>query len=650
MASKININLDTSKENYLVAKCKQNDDLTLEASIFENGLALDLTNKTITIQALKSDNTYIIQNTDIVKENNKINAELDRDFSRVPGTTKIEIVLVESSKQNTTFSFYLEVVGSVIRGAVQSSNTATILEALDNKIVEAGVVKEETEQLIESGGAAKKEDIININASLEQIVQYSVKDFICDDGILVKGDGVHDDITGIQKAINLATLSGGIIRFPKGIYNISKSIEINTSNVGKALVIEGHGLGVTNIRTTTDVSCFNCQGYLYEIRDLSINTTINNSTKPALYLEGGGRRKLKNLQVSRYFNGLSQEGFFDQFEIDSCNFNNSIGDGVIINVNNNGSCALFRMQNSLCNNNGGCGFKLIQTLGQIINFKMDNVEIIDNVKDGFYAESTYGQPITGITLDSCDIEGIKDGYNAITLNKVYKFAIKNCAFNDLSTNINSVINLMGCKDGIIETPWLPDDATRHKVLVDSLCDTIFLKGARISFATKFSFTTKSGLVPLTCINLDENIEKSKKYYMDKRFNNELLEEVFVNNIYGFKMKHDKQYGIRIPYDGKRVCNMIKIVWANISDDTNGNVSFNTFNISLEGKTTVYSGKTDIVGGKNVLKTTEITVGDLTLDSSNGFTVFKILRDSTNVNDTFTGDICIVSVEFMYKNV
>ena len=169
MASKININLDTSKENYLVAKCKQNDDLTLEASIFENGLALDLTNKTITIQALKSDNTYIIQNTDIVKENNKINAELDRDFSRVPGTTKIEIVLVESSKQNTTFSFYLEVVGSVIRGAVQSSNTATILEALDNKIIEAGQVKQETEELVQSGGAATKGEVQEINASLEHI-------------------------------------------------------------------------------------------------------------------------------------------------------------------------------------------------------------------------------------------------------------------------------------------------------------------------------------------------------------------------------------------------------------------------------------------------------------------------------------------------
>ena len=135
MASKIVINLDTSKENYLVAKCKQNDDLTLEASIYENGLEKDLTNCEIIIQALKADKTYIIQNTDITKLNNKITANLIRDFSRVPGTTKIEIVLVESSKQNTTFSFSLEVVGSVIRGAVQSSNTVTILEELEEKIV-----------------------------------------------------------------------------------------------------------------------------------------------------------------------------------------------------------------------------------------------------------------------------------------------------------------------------------------------------------------------------------------------------------------------------------------------------------------------------------------------------------------------------------
>ncbi|HHT38658.1 MAG TPA: hypothetical protein GXZ95_04510, partial [Mollicutes bacterium] len=76
MASIIKINLDTSKENYILAKCKQNDDLILEASIYENGLEKNLTNAAIIIQALKADKTYIIQNTNITKENNKIIANL----------------------------------------------------------------------------------------------------------------------------------------------------------------------------------------------------------------------------------------------------------------------------------------------------------------------------------------------------------------------------------------------------------------------------------------------------------------------------------------------------------------------------------------------------------------------------------------------
>lgn len=168
MASKISINLDTSKENYILTTCKQDDDLTLEASIYENGLALDLTNKEIFIKALKADNTYINQSTGITKENNKVMAELVRDFSRVPGTTKIELALIESGKQNTTFSFYLEVVASVIKGAVESNNTVTILEELDNKVLEAGQVKQETEQLIAKGGAATKGDIDTVNAHLEQ--------------------------------------------------------------------------------------------------------------------------------------------------------------------------------------------------------------------------------------------------------------------------------------------------------------------------------------------------------------------------------------------------------------------------------------------------------------------------------------------------
>lgn len=173
MASKISIDLDTSKENYLVSKCKQNDDLELEAFIHDKGLELDLTNKEITIQALKADNTYIIQNTDIVKENNKITVNLVKDFTRVPGETKIEIVLVESSKQNTTFSFYLEVVGSVIRGAVQSSDSVTALEKMQEAVIEIGRINQETQTLVNNAGAASKEEVNKINASLEQMNDFN---------------------------------------------------------------------------------------------------------------------------------------------------------------------------------------------------------------------------------------------------------------------------------------------------------------------------------------------------------------------------------------------------------------------------------------------------------------------------------------------
>lgn len=170
MASKISINLDIRKDFNTVIKCKQNDDLPLEVNLFANGEPVDLTNKEIIINGTKDDNTYVKQNTGITKKNNIFNVDyLDRDFTRVPGTTKTEVVLLENGKQDTTFTFYLAIQASVLKGAVQSSNTITILEELDNKTELARQVKEETEQLVTSGGAATKGEVQQINASLDEI-------------------------------------------------------------------------------------------------------------------------------------------------------------------------------------------------------------------------------------------------------------------------------------------------------------------------------------------------------------------------------------------------------------------------------------------------------------------------------------------------
>lgn len=172
MANRIIVNLDTSKSQYNIFECKQNDDLILEANIFENGIEKDVTTKAITINCTRADGTYVVQNTDITRDKNKIIANLKRDFTRVAGLDKLEIVLLENEKQNTTFDFNILVKPSVLKAAVEESkDTVIILEELGNKIVEAGQVKAETENLIATGNAATKLDIANVNSQLEHNTQ-----------------------------------------------------------------------------------------------------------------------------------------------------------------------------------------------------------------------------------------------------------------------------------------------------------------------------------------------------------------------------------------------------------------------------------------------------------------------------------------------
>lgn len=137
MASEIKVKLEVLENKNISTQCKQNDDLVLEASIYEGSKELDLTNSYIIIQARKSDLNPIVQDENIIKSGNKIIAELDREFTKVPGLTIIEIVMIEKGKQNTTFSFSLLVEKSVINIVAESKILITPLERLQNTIIEA---------------------------------------------------------------------------------------------------------------------------------------------------------------------------------------------------------------------------------------------------------------------------------------------------------------------------------------------------------------------------------------------------------------------------------------------------------------------------------------------------------------------------------
>lgn len=157
MASRIVVNLDTSKENFLLEKCIQFDNITLEANIFENGKKKSLANHTVIISVLKPDGTFtkdVPEPAEMV--DNKITKLLDEQATTADGMGKVMVTLTDNNNlQNSTFEFKLLIKKFITDGAVASATAVPIVKELTDKITEAIKVKNDTDTLIKQGGAAR---------------------------------------------------------------------------------------------------------------------------------------------------------------------------------------------------------------------------------------------------------------------------------------------------------------------------------------------------------------------------------------------------------------------------------------------------------------------------------------------------------------
>lgn len=168
MASKIVIDLDTAREQHIVRGCKQNDGLTLEAYIYEDGVAKELTTTEIAINCTRSDGKYTILNgQNVQKANNKITATLNEEFTKVPGEAKVDITMTDNARQNTTFDFILDVKALAIEGAVQSDNTVTIIQELQDAITSAGQKSTEITTATQQA-EAKRQELITATSDGEK--------------------------------------------------------------------------------------------------------------------------------------------------------------------------------------------------------------------------------------------------------------------------------------------------------------------------------------------------------------------------------------------------------------------------------------------------------------------------------------------------
>lgn len=173
------INLDFEKKTCEIIQIKQFDDRTLTAFLFQNGIPYDLTGCSIQLNLSNCDGGVVNQTQDIVITNNKVVALLKKDFTRVYGISKMEIVVIKSGKQLSTFTFKLDIEPSVLgSGTLQPNIVVDVIEVLTSKINEAVAAKEETKQLIATGNAATKGDIATIN---EQLDSKASKEYVNDE-------------------------------------------------------------------------------------------------------------------------------------------------------------------------------------------------------------------------------------------------------------------------------------------------------------------------------------------------------------------------------------------------------------------------------------------------------------------------------------
>ncbi|MGL5327869.1 MAG: SGNH/GDSL hydrolase family protein, partial [Peptostreptococcaceae bacterium] len=157
--------LDLNKETISTFKCKQNDNRTIELEIYNEGIPFDLTGYVLSLNGVNENGDAFTQSTDIAISGNSALIKLKKDFTRVKGIVNIEATITHSSYQVSTFNFQLEVKQGVLQSA---SNIVTgiaqdIIEVLNTKISEAIKVKDDTQKLIDGGGAITKGELNTVS-------------------------------------------------------------------------------------------------------------------------------------------------------------------------------------------------------------------------------------------------------------------------------------------------------------------------------------------------------------------------------------------------------------------------------------------------------------------------------------------------------
>lgn len=156
--------IDLMKRNYSKIQCVVGDTLTLDIELLENGKPFNIEGFSVFIEQGLSNDKFNIQNTNMIKNRNKITCNLSDKFTNVAGNHFLDISIAKGDEKKTTFKIPFEVYeGAIKEDSVEHEIYISVLEEIKDTLIKVDEVKQSIESDVINAERIKNELETNIN-------------------------------------------------------------------------------------------------------------------------------------------------------------------------------------------------------------------------------------------------------------------------------------------------------------------------------------------------------------------------------------------------------------------------------------------------------------------------------------------------------
>ena len=227
---KIKYKVDFSNREIIVKSAMQNDNISLEIEVLDNGEQVSLADSNIELLWVKPDNFPKKISENITLQNNKIIVnDVDAECTSVSGICNFELTIKKSDKQISTFPLTLKVIQSVINNP---SVENTVMKLLEDLIIASN--NGENVLVAMDKWAEEHQDLENI-ADVLSSVKNSVKELSSQIDEIEKQELRTETLnTAVETYVNTAIDDGKMANLVIG----DKSIRANEKIVDKSITEE----------------------------------------------------------------------------------------------------------------------------------------------------------------------------------------------------------------------------------------------------------------------------------------------------------------------------------------------------------------------------------------------------------------------------